>query len=452
MKIIIVGCGKVGQKIIEKLNLEKEHDITVIDIKRNVIEEAVGMYDVMGVVGSGVSVDNLNEAGITNADILLAVTGSDEINLLTCLIAKKIGNVKTIARVRNPEYSKELHLFKEDLGLEMIINPEHAAAMEIARILRFPSAIGIDSFAKGRVEILKVQIPPRSVLDNLKISELNSKLDSDVLVCGVERGDSAFIPGGDFVLHSGDYISVVSAMVRTTDFFLKIGVNTNKVKNAMIVGGGKMGYYLAKRLIRSNIGVKLIDINENKCNALAQLLPKATIICGDGTDSNLLLEEGIASAESFISLLDIDEENVLLSLFAKSMSDCKIVTKINKIAYDNVLSHLNLGTTICPKNTTAEYIVRFVRAMKNSMGSNIETMHYILNGKAEALEFSIKDSSPVIGVPLVDLKLKSNILIACINRGGEVIIPRGSDEIKIGDTVIVVTTHSGFDGIEDILE
>lgn len=451
MNIIIVGGGKVGQKIIEKLNLENEHNITVIDARRSVIEDAVGKYDVMGIAGSGVSADNLNEAEIKNADILIAVTGSDEINLLTCLLAKKMGNVKTIARVRNPEYSKELHIFKEDLGLEMIINPEHAAAMEIARALRFPSAIGIDSFAKGRIEILKVQIPPRSILDNLKISELNIRLGSDVLVCGVERDGNAFIPGGDFVLHSGDYISVVSAMVRTNEFFLQIGVNTNKVKNAMIVGGGKMGYYLAKRLIRSNIGVKLIDIDQQKCDALSELLPKATIICGDGTDTNVLLEEGIETAESFISLLGIDEENIMLSMYAQSVSNCKVVTKINKVSYDNVLSGLNLGTTICPKNITAEYIVRFVRAMKNSYNSNIETMHFMLNGKAEALEFRIKSKSPVTGIPLVDLKLKSNILIACINRDNEIIIPRGSDVLMEGDTVIVVTNHSGFDVIEDIL-
>ncbi len=452
MRIIVVGCGKVGQKIIEKLNLEGDHDITVIDTKRELIEDVVGQYDIMGVSGNGANVSNLNEAGIKDADILLAVTGSDEINLLTCLLAKKLGDVKTIARVRNPEYSKELHYFKEDLGLEMIIIPEHTAAMEIARVLRFPTAIGIDTFAKGRVEILKFEIPRFSVLDNLKICELNQRLDSDVLVCGVERGENAVIPDGNFVLHSGDLISVVTSMKHTTDFFLKIGVNTNKVKSAMIVGGGRTGYYLAKRLIRSNIQVKIIDIDPSRCETLAELLPKASIVCGDATDNNLLIEEGIEKTESFISMLDIDEENILLSLFAKSKSDCKIVTKINRIAYDSVISGLNLGTTICPKEITAEYIVRFVRAMKNSMGSNVENMHYILDGKAEALEFNIKSASPVINTPIEKLKLKQGILIACINRGGEIIIPRGADEILLGDTVVVVTTESGYDSIEDILE
>lgn len=452
MKIIIVGCGKVGQKIAEKLSQEKEHDITVVDLRRNVIQDLINEYDIMGVAGNCAEIDILTEAGVNDADILIAVTGSDELNLLTCLLAKKAGGCQTIARVRKPEYSKSLHLFKEDLGLAMIINPEQAAALEIARILRFPSAIQIDTFSKGRVEILKFKIPEGSVLDNLSIAQMSQKINCDILICGVVRGDDAFIPGGDFVLKSGDYISIVSSVKSGADFFKKIGVKTNRVKDTMIVGGGEIAYYLAKILNATGIKTKIIELDAARSDELCQLLPKTTVITADGTDNRVLLEEGIEYADSFVSMTNIDEENILLSLFAKSKTNGKLITKINRIAYDEVISNLDLDTTIYPKNITAEYIVKFVRAKNNSIGSNIETMHIILDGKAEALEFRIRENSPIAGIPLEKLNLKNNILIACITRNGKVIIPRGKDVIEAGDTVIVVTTRAGFKDIKDILE
>lgn len=452
MNIIIVGCGKVGEKLAERLSSENEHNITVIDLRHDVVVDVANRYDIMGVTGSGTSIDTLNKAGIDDADILIAVTGSDELNLLTCLIAKKVGKCKMIARVRRPEYSKEIHLFKEDLGLAMIINPEQAAANEIARVLRFPSAIQIDTFAKGRVEILKFRMPQNSVLNNMKIADLSSKLNCDILVCGVERGENAFIPGGNFVLKSGDLISIVASYKNGAYFFKKIGIKTNRVKDTIIVGGGATSFYLAYQLLQTGIKVKIIEQDTKTCEFLCHTLPKATIINGDGTDNRLLLEEGLEYAESFVALTNIDEENILLSLFAKSKTDGKLVTKINRIAYDEVISNLDLDTTIYPKNITAEYIVRFVRAMKNSIGSNIETMHYILDGKAEALEFRIKEDSPISNVAIENLKLKKNILIATINRNGKIIIPRGYDIIRTGDTVIVVTTNTGFKDISDILD
>ncbi len=451
MNIIIVGYGKVGQKITERLSEEKEHNITVIDNRASRIEEPVGQYDVMGMVGSGTNIDVLHEAGVKKADLLIAVTGSDEINLLTCLLAKKTGNCQTIARVRNPEYFKEIQLLKDDLGLEMIINPELAAATEIARLLRFPTAIHIDTFAKGRVEILKFKIGEDSELNNLKVMELGSKLNCDVLICGVEREDKAFIPGGDFELLSGDLVSIVSSPENAVAFFKKIGVKTNRVKDTMIVGGGPTAYYLAYQLIKSGIKVKLIEKNNDRCMELCDLLPKAEVINGDGTNNSLLVENGLEQSDSFVALTNIDEENVLLSLFARKKMKGKIVTKINRIAYDDVISELNLDSTIYPKNITAEYIVRFVRAKTNSLGSNIETMHSILDGKAEALEFQIDDNSPVADVTIENLHLKKDILIACIHRNGAVIIPRGKDVIKTGDTVIVITTTKGFKNINDIL-
>ena len=452
MNIVIVGCGKIGEKLAERLSAENDHNITVVDLKASTLQNVVNDYDVMGVTGSGTSLDTLIESGVKDADILIAVTGSDEINLLTCLLARKAGNCKTIARVRKPEYGKELNLFKEDLGLAMIINPEQTAANVIARILRFPTAIQIDTFAKGRVEILKFRIPEHSVLDNLKIADLSAKINSDVLVCGVERGDDAFIPNGDFVLKNGDLVSILTSLSNENDFFKKIALKTNSVKNTMIVGGGNTAYYLASKLIQSGIKVKIIEKDAARCDELCRLLPKAVIIHGDGTNNKILLEEGIEYAESFVSLTNIDEENILLSLFAKSKMNGKLVTKINRIAFDNVISNLDLDTTVYPKNITAEYIERFVRAKKNSFGSNIETMHLILDGKAEALEFRIKENSPVEGIPLEQLSLKKNVLVACITRNGKIIFPRGKDVVLANDTVIIVTTHKGLKDISDILE
>ena len=451
MNIIIVGCGKVGTKLVEQLSHEKEHNITIIDPRADVVENAVNEYDVMGVVGSATDLDTLYEADVEKADVMIAVAGSDELNLIICLMAKKLGNCQTIARVRKPEYFKTIHLIKEDLGLTMVVNPEQAAAHEIARALRFPSAIKIDTFAKGRVEILNFEVPEGNILDGMKLMEMSSKIGSSILVCGVERGEEAFIPLGNFVIHAGDLISIVAPIGEAGKFFKKIGVRTNRVKDALIVGGGETAYYLAKRLLKTGIDVKIIEQSQERCDELFQLLPEATITHGDGTDNKLLIEEGIEKYDSFISLTNIDEENVLLSLYAKSVTQGKVVTKINRIEYGNVIDDLQLGTTVYPKNITAEYILRFVRAKQNSYGSAIETMHFILDGKAEALEFRVKENSPISNKKLMDLKLKENILIASINRAGTIIIPHGQDIILPGDTVVVVTLKEGFTDISDIL-
>ncbi len=451
MNIIIVGCGKVGQKITEMLSLEKEHNITVVDLNYSVVSSLTNEYDIMGVEGSGTSLETLTEAGIENADILIAITGSDEINIITCLIAKKAGNCKTIARVRKPEYRKEINLIKDELGLAMVINPELAAASEIARLIRFPSAIQIDTFAKGRVEILKFKIGEGSPLCDLKIADMSHKLNCQVLVCGVERGDEAAIPRGDFVLKEGDKISIVGSYENVTDFFKKIGFKSQTIRDTTIVGGGETAYYLAKQLLTTGVRVKIIEKDPKRCDELCELLPKATIINGDGTDTRVLMEEGLENSGSFVTLINIDEENIMLSLFAKSKTDGKIITKINKIAYDEVINGLDLDAIIYPKNITAEYIVRFVRATNNSLGNNIETVHFILDGKAEALEFKIEKDSPVADITLEELNLKENVLIACINRGTKVFMPRGKDMIKAGDNVVVVTTSSGFEDIRDIL-
>ncbi len=452
MNIIIVGCGKVGEQLADRLSNEENIEVTLVDLKSDIINKLTERHDLTGVPGSGADIDVLIEAGVKEADILIAVTGSDEINLLTCLLAKKVGDCCTIARIRKPEYSKEIDLFKEDLGIEMVINPDRASAARIAGVLRFPTAIQIDTFAKGRVEILKFKVQENSVLDNMKIADLRYKLGCDVLVCGVERGEEVFIPSGDFVMKTGDRVSIVASIENSVEFFKKIKLNTNKVKNAIIVGGSNTAFYLAELLVKSGIKVKIIEKDTKRCEALCTMLPKAMIINGDGTEKDLLMEEGIEDAEAFVSLTNIDEENILLSLFAKSKTKGKLVTRINRIAYDEVIRNLDLDTTIYPKNITAENIVKFVRAKNNSVGSNIETMHMVLDDKAEALEFGIGENSTIAGIPLVDLPIKDNTLVVCINRNGKIIIPGGRDTMEVGDTVIIVTTNTGFDDINDILQ
>lgn len=450
MKIIIVGCGKVGKTLAEELNKE-DNEVTVIDRRYAEVESLSNKFDVMGVVGNGASYKTQMEAGIEKADILIAVTGSDELNLLCCLIAKRAGNCQTIARVRNPEYSEEIGFVKGALGLAMTINPEFAAAQEIARVLRFPSAIKIDTFAKGRVEMLKFRVPGESRLNGMLVMNIAPKLGADVLVCAVERDGEIFIPKGDFRLQEKDVVSIIAGPKKASDFFKKIGIETHQVKDTMIVGGGDTGYYLAKLLQPMGIGIKLIEQNEERCNLLSELLPKAQIIHADGSEQIVLIEEGVAQAEAFVALTNIDEENVMLSLFARSQTSGKIATKINRMDFDRVIKELDLDTTVYPKKITAQYILQFVRAMKNSIGCNVETMYRILDDKAEALEFVVKQSSELPGIPLEKLKIKENTLVACIIRGRQIIIPRGKDEMRVGDSVVVVTTTLGLKDIRDVI-
>ena len=451
MKIIIVGCGKVGTTLAEQLNREN-HDITLIDTNEEAIQNISDSADVMGVTGNGAVYQVQMEAGIQDADLLIATTNSDELNMLCCLIAKKAGNCHTIARIRNPEYSSEIRYIREELNLSLAINPELAAAREIARLLRFPSAIKIEPFAKGRIELLKILIPEHSLLNDMRVMDVVNRLKSNVLICVVERGNDVVIPDGNFVMKKGDKISFIASHQESADFFKKAGVDNNIVKSAMFVGGGKLTHYLCRLLEDTKIKIKIIERDEERCRQLSELLPKAMIIHGDGTDEQLLLEEGIRQTEAFASLTGFDEENIMLSLYASSQSKAKLITKVNKIAFENVINSLNLGSLIQPKMLTAEIILQYVRAMQNSMGSsNIETLYKIAADKAEALEFRVKEGSPVLGIPLEKLKLIDNLLVACINRGGTIITPRGKDTVEAGDTVIVVTTHTGLNDLTDIL-
>ncbi len=450
MHIIIVGCGKVGRTLAEQLQ-EEDIDLTVIDTVEKTVNDVTEGIDAMGIVGNGASINTLMEAGISTADILIAVTASDELNLLCCLIAQKTGSCQTIARVRNPIYSQEIGFIKEKLGISMIINPEYAAAQEISRLLRFPAAIKIDPFSKGKVELLKFKVLPEFGLDGMSISRITEKFRCDILFCAVENKEELSIPGGNHVIHNGDFVSIIATPQNTALFFKKIGLKTNQVKNCLIIGGGTISYYLAKALSDARISVKIVEQKTDRCEFLSDLLPDATIINGDGTDRALLLEEGLETVESFVTLTNFDEENIFLSLFAKNISNAKLVAKVNRLPYMDVIDQLDLGSVIYPKYITSDSILRYVRAMQNTIGSNVETLYHILDNQAEALEFAIHDTSPVVEVPLADLNLKKNLLVCCLIRDGQIRIPRGQDCIQIGDNVIIATTHKGLNDICDIL-
>lgn len=449
MNIIIVGCGKVGEELAVRLNDEGDN-VTVIDIDPVKVNNLTSRLDVLGVTGNGATHLIQQEAGIRDADLLIAVTGSDELNLLCCLIAKKAGNCKTIARVRDPQYSSEAPYLKEELGLAMVMNPEFAAAAEIARVLRFPSAIKIDTFAKGKVDLMKFRLPENCILAGCSVKEIATKLKCDVLVCTVEREDEAYIPNGDFIFEEKDVISIIASPVNANAFFRRIDYKINQVKDCIIAGGGEIAYYLCKILKKTGIALKLIEKDPKRCEMLCTALPEVTVICGDASDQQTLLEEGLESANSFAALTNMDEENVMLSLFARTKGCGKLVTKINRIDFFEVIKQLDLDSIIYPKHITSELIVSYVRAMKNTIGSNVQTVYSIIKDKAEAAEFLIRENSPVLGKQLMELKFKPNVLVAVILRGNRVIFPRGSDAFEKNDSVVIVSDIKPHD-ISDIL-
>lgn len=451
MKIIIVGCGKVGSTLAEHLDQEG-HDITIIDRHWEKLKYLSDRIDVLGVEGNGASISTQREAGVNNADILIATTNSDELNLLCCLIAKKAGNCQTIARIRDPEYYNEMRYIRDELNLSMVINPEQAAASEVARIIKFPSAMKVDTFGRGRVELIRISIPEGSKLDGLKLTEMESKLRCKVLICLVERGEELFIPHGDFSLKAGDIVSFIASHSVALAFFKASGANvSNTVRSIILIGGGKLSYYVAKLLEETKIGVKIIEQDFEKCQQLSEMLPGAVIINGDGTEKELLDEEGISVVDAVGNFTGIDEENILLSLYEKGISKAKLLTKINRITFEEIIAGLDIGSIINPNSITSDNIVRFVRALNNSMGSNVETLYKIAQGRAEALEFRVRDEGKVVGKPLMELRLKPGIIIACITKGNKVVIPNGQSVIEKEDLVVVVSIERGLNDLEDIL-
>ena len=450
MKIIIVGCGRVGQNLAEKLNADG-NTVTVVDMLSSKVEAITSRCDIMGVVGNGAMHTVQREAGIETADLLIAVTNSDELNLLCCIVAKKEGKCQTIARVKNPEYSKETPYLKEELGLAMVINPEYAAAEEIARVLRFPAAVKIEPFAKGRVELIKFKLSKESKLIGLSVKEMMTKYPSEILVGTIERGDEAHIASGDFVFDEKDVVSIIGTPKNAHEFFKKINYKGHSIKNALVVGGGVITHYLCAILENTSISLKVIEKEYKQCEELCTRWRKVDVINGNPADKELLLEEGIEKAGAFVTLSAVDEENILLSLFAKEYKSGKLVTKINRTDYDTVINRLDLDTVICPINIASDHILRFVRATKNARGSNVETLYNVIQDKVEASEFIVKYNSPIAGKPLSELKFKKDVLIASITRGNEVIVPRGHDVLQAGDTVVIISKHLGLQDVTDVL-
>ena len=452
LKIIIVGCGKVGYTLVEHLSREG-HDITVLDTNERVVRDITDRFDVMGIQGSGVNMATLREAGLDQADMVIAVTGSDEINLLCCTFAKQVGDrLAVIARVRSPEYVDEMPYLRQQLGIAVIVNPELLAAREIAHMISRPQARTVNAFAKGHAELVRFTIPEGNILDGKAVMDLEKIFGFGFLVCGIEDKNDVRIPRGTDVLHAGDDVTILAASRDAHRIFTSIGMKGSALHSCLIIGGGKTSYYLAMQLLEQKMDVRIIESDAKRCEELSAPLPGAIVIRGDGSDEQVLREEGIDSVDALAALTGIDEENILLTLYAKKIPGLKTITKINRITFNDVIGSLNLGSVVYPKYMCSEEITAYVRARRNSIGSNVETLYYIFDNRAEAIEFHIQEGSPVIGVPLMKLKLKDQLLVACINRKGKIIFPRGQDTIEAGDTVIIVTKHTGFGDIADILK
>ncbi len=452
MKIIIVGCGRVGRAITEQLNSEG-HNITVIDTKAKALEQIADANNIMAIHGNGATFKTLTEAGVADCDLMIAVTATDELNLYACLIAKNAGAPRTIARVRNPEYTKDIPKLKDELKLSLAINPEQTCARELARLLKNSGTIEIDSFAKGIVDIIKICVSKDSPLANQKIIDCAAIIKQGIRICLIERDGNCFIPNGDFEIKSGDLISFVGSSKATSKLLKKLGIDTNRNHSVMILGGDKIAYYLAENLSEIGIKVKIIENNLKRCEKLSETLKNAVIINGDGTDQEILISEGIEHADAILTFMDSDEKNILISLFAKDVNPkAKVITKINNLSFTKIVEKLPLDSIIHPKHLTGEYIIRYVRGMQNSVGSNVETLYRLSTGQVEALEFRVREDSMATGVPLSMLDLKPDLQVVCINRQGNIIIPNGTDSIEFNDTVIVVTKQTGLSDLEDILK
>lgn len=437
MKIIIVGDGKVGLAITDQLTKEG-HDLVIVDSNPAVLQKSVELYDVQTIVGNGASKPVLREAGAETADLVIAAASSDELNMLTCIIAKRLGVKSTIARVRNPEYHEQIGDMRAELGLSMLINPDLSAANEIYNVLQFPSFLQRDSFAKGRVEIVELKIDSSSKLVGIPLSKLYKILSVKVLICAVERKGDAFIPRGDFVLEAGDHIHVTADARQLARVVQDFGLKYKKIENVMIIGGSRIAYYLSRMLISSGIGVKIVEKDRETCNQLAEMLPEAMVIFGDGSDQRLLLEEGIKNTDALITLTSMDEENIFVSLYGTHIKIPHIITKVNQMEYADVVESVGIESAVSPKMLCALEVARYVRAMANTKGGSVVTMHELVGGKVQALEFTLTEKTRHLNKQLMELPIKKNILIACIFRKGKPIIPQGSNHLREGDSVVVV--------------
>ncbi|OGO79718.1 MAG: Trk system potassium transport protein TrkA [Clostridiales bacterium GWC2_40_7] len=450
MKIIIIGDGKVGYSLAENLSKENS-DVTIIDKNAEALKKAGEFLDVMCIKGNGVSTKILLEAGVKEADLLIAATTSDEMNMVCCLTAKKLGAKHTIARIRDPEYANELSMLKADLGLDMVINPEQAAANEIARLLSFPSAVNVEEFAKGRVELVELKVTAEMSIIGMQLKHISSKISSSILIGAVLRRDEVIIPNGVFEIRENDTLYIIGRSSSVFNFCKQISKGSQKVKNVMIVGGGRIAYYLAKYLDETGMKVKIIEIDREKCIALSELLPNALIINGDGSDDTVLQSENLSDMGAFVSLTGRDEENLMSALLAKQWGVQKVVAKINRINYAGVIKNMGIDSVVSPKMITANHIVRYVRGLKNALGNPVETLYKIIGDQAEAIEFTAGASTRFLDIPLKNLKVVQGVIVAAIVRKNEIIIPHGKDVIKPGDSVILIAKDKKFSDLNDII-
>ena len=451
MKIIVNGCGKIGTTILASL-VNEGHDVTAIDTNPEVIQKLTNIYDVIGVCGNGADSDVLQEANAGSYDLLISTTASDEINMLTCFFAKKLGVENTVARVRNPEYNdKSLSFMKSQLDISLIINPELMAAQELFNVLKLPSAAKIETFSVRNFEVVEFKIREASVLDGLKIYELRNKFKAKFLICAVQRGEEAYIPSGNFVLKSGDKIGVTASPSEIVRLFNELGMRQSSAKKVMILGGSKTAVYLAKQLCSVGNSVTVVEKDRNKCEELTEDLPKALVVCGDGSSQEVLTEEGLGSVDAVIALTGLDELNILISSYASSQKVPKVIAKINRQELIPLAEHWGLDTIVSPRITISNKIVRYARALENSQGSSVETLYKLMDDKVEALEFIAKPDLDILDIQFKDLKLKSNILIAGIVRDRRVIIPTGADMITAGDKVIVFAANHRINDLSDIV-
>lgn len=451
MKIVIIGDGKVGYKLAKQLSVEN-YNVVMIDSNEKKLKYAVDRLDIFCVVGDAADAEVQKQADVPHADLVIACTSADECNMLSCLLARRLGARHTIARVRNPIYYKQIHLLKDDLHLSMAVNPELIVADEIGRLLLFPDANKIETFVKGRVELIGFTISEGSGLIGMSLAAMYRKYQIKILVCAIEHGEEVLIPDGRYVIRQGDRLHIAASHREVKQFFRLLGKHRQKIRKVIICGGGRVAYYLAVQLIALGMQVKIIERDEKRCIELCDLLPKATIINGDATDHDLLIEEGIEEADAFIALTGMDEENIITSLFAKSQGIAKIITKVNEDRRARMVEEFGIDSIVSAKTATADAILSYIRARKNSQGSaNVETLYQLVDEKVEALEFIIRSSTRYTGVPLKNLNLKSNNLIACIARKRQIIIPGGDDYMEAGDSVIVVTMDKRIEDIEDIL-
>ena len=450
MKILIIGDGKLGYSLAENLSKEN-NDVTIIDKDTEALKKAEESLDVMCIRGNGVSVKTLLEAGVDRADLLIAAMASDELNMVCCLAGKKLGAARTVARIRDHEYASELSLLKERVGLDMVINPEQAVADEIARIFRYPSAVDVENFSRGKVDMVGIRVTPNTPVVGLKLRDLPKKAAGSILICAVVRNDEVIIPNGDFKIEDGDVVYVIGKPSNVYGLYKYMGQDTHKAKNVMMVGGGRIAYYLTNLFNGMGIKVKIIENDRARCQELSELLPDTLIIHGDGTEDELLKSENISEMDGFISITGRDEDNLISALLAKQYGVDTVVTKVTRMNYYPIMKTLQLDHVVSPKLITANIILRYIRSLKNARGSRIEALHRIIGGQAEIVEFIANDSSNYLDKPLKTIDFARGSLIAAIVRNNTIIIPHGEDVIKKDDRVIVATKNRNIFDLKQLV-